>query len=183
MTTRDLAAIVKGIAPVLSQLTQQLHTRIDALQSLAKGDAGPMGPVGPEGPMGRDGRDGLPGLQGDKGTNGLNGKDGADGLGFDDLSLLYDGERTFTFRFQRASVVKEFPTKVEGLPLYRGVFMEGKTYERGDSTTWGGSEWHCNEPTTTKPGDGSKSWTLKVKRGRDGRDGHDAVSTPVVKVK
>jgi hypothetical protein len=54
---------------------------------------------------------------------------------------------------------------------YQGVYQDGKAYELGDVTTWAGSTWHCNEPTETKPGDGSKAWTLMVKRGRDGRDG------------
>lgn len=53
---------------------------------------------------------------------------------------------------------------------YCGVFVEGKSYDVGDVTTWAGSTWHCNEPTETKPGDGSKAWTLMVKRGRDGKD-------------
>lgn len=182
MTARDLAAIVKGIAPVLRDLTQQLHTKIDALQTLAKGEPGPMGPVGPEGPIGRDGRDGLPGLQGEKGTNGIDGQHGIDGLGFEDLSLLYDGERTVTFRFQQGAKVKEFPVTMP-LMLYQGVFTDNKTYEKGDVVTWAGSTWHCHEATTTKPGDGSASWKLMVKRGRDGRDGQDATSIPVVKVR
>jgi hypothetical protein len=54
---------------------------------------------------------------------------------------------------------------------YQGVYQDGKAYELGDVTTWAGSTWHCNEPTETKPGDGSKAWTLMVKRGRDGKDG------------
>jgi integrin beta 3 len=153
------------------------------------GEVGPMGPAGergPEGPIGasgRDGRDGLPGVPGtpgEKGLDGINGKDGADGLGFDDFEELYDGERTITRRYIRGDRVKEFVHKMP-LEIYRGVWVE-KTYERGDGVTWAGSEWHCNETTTTKPGEGSKAWTLKVKRGRDGKDGRDAVSVPVVSV-
>jgi hypothetical protein len=54
---------------------------------------------------------------------------------------------------------------------FRGVFAEGKTYDLGDLVTWAGSSWHCNETTTTRPGDAVKSWTLMVKRGNHGRDG------------
>ena len=54
---------------------------------------------------------------------------------------------------------------------YQGVYQDGKSYELGDVTTWAGSTWHCNEVTTTKPGEGAKTWTLMVKRGRDGKDG------------
>jgi hypothetical protein len=182
MTARDLAAIVKGIAPVLRDLTQQLQSRIDALQTLAKGEPGPMGPIGPEGPIGRDGRDGLPGLQGEKGTNGIDGKNGVDGLGFDDLALLYNGARDLTFRFQQGAKVKEFTVTIP-MMLYQGVYTESTTYEKGDVVTWAGSTWHCHEPTTMKPGDGSASWKLMVKRGRDGRDGQNATPTPVVKVR
>lgn len=143
-----------------------------------KGDDGALGERGPEGPeglQGRDGRDGLPGvsgLPGEKGADGLHGKDGADGLGFDDFEELFDGERTFTRRYVKGDRVKEFVFKT-AIELYRGVWVEGKAYERGDRTTWAGSEWHCNEDTTSKPGDGSKAWTLTVKKGRDGRDGKD----------
>jgi hypothetical protein len=52
-----------------------------------------------------------------------------------------------------------------------GVFLEGQSYDRGQLVTWAGSSWHCNEATTTKPGEGSKAWSLMVKRGRDGKDG------------
>jgi hypothetical protein len=52
---------------------------------------------------------------------------------------------------------------------YQGVHQDGKTYDLGDVTTWAGSTWHCNERTTTKPGESSKAWTLMVKRGRDGK--------------
>jgi hypothetical protein len=54
---------------------------------------------------------------------------------------------------------------------FEGVYQDGKSYDRGHLVTFGGSSWHCNEATTTKPGDGSKAWTLMVKRGRDGKDG------------
>lgn len=136
------------------------------------GLTGERGQDGPEGKPGRDGRDGVPGVAGapgEKGLDGLHGKDGQDGLGFDDLDVLYDGERGVTFRFTKGDRVKDFPLTLP-MEIYRGVYTE-KAYARGDSVTWAGSEWHCNEPTTTKPGDGSKAWTLKVKRGRDGKDG------------
>ena len=54
---------------------------------------------------------------------------------------------------------------------FEGVYQDGKSYDLGNLVTWAGSSWHCNEQTTTKPGDGSKAWTLMVKRGRDGKDG------------
>lgn len=98
---------------------------------------------------------GPPGKDGEPGKDGQDGKDGAPGLnGKDGLAGL----------------------------SYEGVFQEGKSYDFGNLVTWGGSSWHCNEPTTSKPGEGTKSWTLMVKRGRDGRDGKDAEVLPVVSV-
>ncbi|MDT7536169.1 hypothetical protein OVY48_22495 [Sphingobium sp. SA2] len=54
--------------------------------------------------------------------------------------------------------------------IYRGVFADGETYDPGNTATYGGSLWHCNEATKERPGDASKAWTLCVKRGRDGKD-------------
>lgn len=65
---------------------------------------------------------------------------------------------------------------------YEGVYQEGQTYEKGQLVTWGGSGFHCNTQTTAKPGEGSKDWTLMIKRGRDGKDGKDADVKPVVRV-
>jgi hypothetical protein len=53
---------------------------------------------------------------------------------------------------------------------YKGVVAEGATYEEGDFVTWGGSIWHCDEPTSERPREGHKSWTLAVKKGRDYRE-------------
>ena len=58
---------------------------------------------------------------------------------------------------------------------FEGVYQDGKSYDLGNLVTWAGSSWHCNEATTTKPGDGSRAWTLMVKRGRDGKDGASGV--------
>lgn len=125
----------------------------------------------------------VPGPAGVNGADGLHGKDGADGLSFGDLSLLQEDDRTVVLRATRGDGVKELGRLTFPAEIYRGVFVDGKTYDRGDRVTWAGSEWHANESTTTKPGDGSKAWTLTVKRGRDGRDGVDAPGAlPVVKV-
>jgi hypothetical protein len=63
-------------------------------------------------------------------------------------------------------------TKIPTLQ-HRGVFREGLTYERGDFVQWGGNLWHANEATTDKPIEGSKTWTLSARRGRDGKDPGD----------
>lgn len=57
--------------------------------------------------------------------------------------------------------------------IYRGVFTQ-RDYAKGDTVSWGGSIWHCDESTSDKPGEpGSKGWTLAVKRGQNGKDGRD----------
>jgi hypothetical protein len=121
-------------------------------------------------------------VPGSPGRDGADGKDGADGLGFDDMEeVIEDGGRIVKRRYIKGDRVKEYVHKTAA-QVNRGVYVEGKSYELGDVVTWGGSQWHCNEPTTTRPGDGLKAWTLVVKRGRDGKDGRDAVTVPVVSV-
>lgn len=113
------------------------------------------------------------------------GKDGADGLGFDDLSVRHDGERTFTFSMMRGDRTKDLGSFTVPVLIYRGVYLEGKTYEPGDTVTWAGSTWHCHKSTVTKPDEGSGFWKLMVKRGQEGkpgRDGHDVSPVPVVSV-
>jgi hypothetical protein len=61
--------------------------------------------------------------------------------------------------------------QLEAHPLkYCDVWKSGGDYRAGNFVSWGGSVWHCNEDgTTEKPGTGP-TWTLAVKRGRDGKD-------------
>lgn len=122
----------------------------------------------------RDGRDGLPGLPGRDGNNGKDGEhgnNGADGLGFDDLDIEYDGERSLILRFTQGERIKEFPLKLP-IPLDRGQFKSGADYVRGDTTTYGGSLWIAQKSTGDRPGT-SDAWRLAVKCGRDGKPGND----------
>jgi hypothetical protein len=100
------------------------------------------------------------------------GRDGADGMGFDDLEMLYDGERTFTFRMQRGDRIKERAFKFP-LLLERGIYEAGRQYELGDGVTWGGSFWIAQKDTSSRPGEQNADWRLTVKKGRDGKDGRD----------
>jgi len=169
MTQADLVLVVKAMAPVLREYVGALAARVTELETLQKGDKGDPGPPGPPGPTGAPGRDGMPGVPGHPGLDGARGMNGQDGLGFDDAVVLHDGERGVTFRFIKGDRIKEWTITIPAL-MYVGVFSDGTTYEKGDVATWAGSMWHANEPTTTKPGDGSKAWTLCCKHGRDGRD-------------
>jgi hypothetical protein len=176
MTAEDLAAIVNGMAPVIRDYVARVYGPLAQRVMVAETQlaavvtqttvVGPLrervavletlAPVpGPPGPAGRDGVNGV------------------DGLGFDDLGVVQRDERSFTITAAQGDRVKEIGTARFAVAIYRGVWTDGRTYEPGDSVTWAGSEWHCHTTTTTKPGDGSKAWTLKVKRGRDGKDGVD----------
>lgn len=204
MTALELQAVIDGIAPVLKAYVTdsvgEALTRIAALEARPlpldgkdgapglqgpAGEPGPAGAAGPEGPEGnaRDGRDGLPGvpgLQGEKGIDGVNGtdgRDGIDGLGFDDLSVEFDGDRTLALHFVKGLVTKTFPIV---LPIlrYQGVYQEGKSYDVGDVATWAGGMWHCQAPTIAKPGEQSPAWKLCVSRGRDGKHGQNGLAGP-----
>jgi integrin beta 3 len=181
MTPEELAAIVHGMTPVIRDYVARMvgplahrmtvaETQLAAVvtQTTAVGPLRErvavletLAPVpGPPGPAGRDGDNGV------------------DGLGFEDLSVTQRDERSFVITAAQGARVKEIGTASFPVALYRGVWTEGKTYDPGDSVTWSGSEWHCQTTTATKPGDGSKAWTLKVKRGRDGKDGKDGGPGP-----
>lgn len=147
-----------------------------------KGDAGPQGERGADGVgladalIDKDGNlvvtmtDGRAKVLGPViGKDGDAGKDGRDGFGFDDMDVVYDGERGFALKFVRGEAVKEFKFTIPA-PFYRNIFKEGSTYSPGDMVTWGGSLWYCHEGTTDKPGEpSSKGWALATKKGRDGR--------------
>lgn len=110
-----------------------------------------------------------PPIPGPPGIAGADGKNGADGLGFDDLAIEFDGERTLAFRFTRGDTIKTFPI---ALPFmrYQGVYQEGYPYVVGDVVTAGGNAWHCQTPTTFRPGENVEAWRLMVRKGRDARE-------------
>jgi hypothetical protein len=115
--------------------------------------------------VGAPGRDGLPGI----GRTGLDGKDGTDGLGFDDIHVDYDGDRTFTIKFRRGDREKCFGPFSLPTVLDRGVYEAGKSYEKGDGVSFAGSFFIAQKATNAKP-ETSRDWRLAIKRGRDGRD-------------
>ena len=117
---------------------------------------------------------------------GPQGPPGEAGVGFDDLMLEHDGERTITVKAARGERVKVIGTVTLPSLIYRGVHQAGKMYAAADVCTWDGSIWIASGSTTDKPGDGSKFWTLAVKKGSPGRDLRDAkdvaATVPVVSV-
>ena len=55
--------------------------------------------------------------------------------------------------------------------LDAGTWTDGEVYEAGDGTTHHGHYWIAQEKTTDQPGEGSPSWRLAVRRGKQGREG------------
>ena len=157
-TARELPAV--AAAPAADFLA--IRDRVAALEARA---AVP-------GPAGHDGKDGQPGKDG---------APGADGLGYDDLAVTQTG-RTFTIKAIKGDREKVIGTVSFPVMEQKGIYQDGKAYEPGDVVTWSGSQWHCSEATSSKPGNGAKAWTLIVKCGRDGKDGRDAPSIPVVQM-
>lgn len=116
--------------------------------------------------VGQDGNPGAPGIDGAPGA------DGAPGLGFDDMEVIYDGLRNFTFRMKRGEAVKDWSFNVP-FPLYARAWKDGNEYKEGDLATWDGSLWHCDIDEPGKPGTPGGGWTLAIKRGQDGKHGKD----------
>lgn len=190
-TTAVIGVVKSALVGVVDRL-DVLEKRLDALPAPKDGEPGPAGPVGetgpqgPAGPAGEKGADGLPGrdglsvhgpqgIQGEKGLDGANGKDGRDGqdaiLG--NVKMVYDGRRTVTVTFKDG-------TPIEGgvwtlpIPLYEDVYKDGKSYQTGDTVTWGGSLYIAQKDTDAKPGqasEDSRAWRLAVKKGADGKQG------------
>lgn len=98
------------------------------------------------------------------------GEDGKDGLGFDDMEIVHDGERSFTFAIRRGDKKKDFTFKIPAL-IERGVYRDGTSYEQGDGVTAGGNYWIALKDTSMRPGDSNSDWRLAVRKGRDGKDG------------
>ena len=91
--------------------------------------------------------------------------------GVSNVDIKQDNQRTFSISLERASGAVEVKSFDVPVTIYRDVFKAGTEYQPGDTVTWGGCMWHCNEKTCDKPGEtGSKGWTLAVKKGRDLRD-------------
>lgn len=185
----------KTVAPLLARIAE-LEAR--APERGEPGPMGPQGETGISGEKGDPGSDGISivdamldseghlvtiwgtgeskrvgrvvGKDGAPGRNGANGKDGADGFGFDDMAVLYDGERTFTLNFQKGDATKELSFRMP-IPIYRGVFEPAKAYERGDSVTRNGGlhiALQDNPPGMPNTGEDS-GWKLAAKPGRDAK--------------
>lgn len=176
-----------------SQIKAMVDEAFAALPIPERGEKGETGKNGRDGIDGRDGKDGagiadlLQDHEGNliasftdgrmknigpvRGKDGCDGSDGKDGVPFgpDNLSmeLLEDG-RTVRMAFAKGQTEYVFNVPFPAM-IYRGVYREDQAYQEGDVCTWGGSLWHANKSTSSKPDAGD--WTMCVKKGRDGKDG------------
>jgi integrin beta 3 len=185
--TEELSAIivdaVKAATAALSARCEALHAKVLELEARApvpgpageKGDRGEPGMKGHDGigQPGRDGQPGVPGMPGRDGAAGERGEKGLDGAAGRDGTLegatIEDVDER-TFRILRADG-SELGRKTFPVPIDRGVYQAGRTYEKGDGVTLAGSFWIAQDATNEKPGDGATKWRLSVKAGRDGREG------------
>ena len=174
MTSQHIAALARGIAPVLKDFMSGISARLAVLETKER-IMGPPGPPGPRGEPGQDGRDGMS-VQGLPGRDGADGKDGVgingkDGLGFDDWDIRSD-ETGCYLRLEKGDRVKE---KRLPIPYDRGTWdsQKGTTYEKGDFVSWNGSFWIAQRTTNHRPGtQGMDSgWRLAVKSGPEGKPG------------
>lgn len=163
----ERAAHRSEVAGLRTELLE-LREALKAHPAPEKGEAGPIGPIGPQGEQGPPGIS-IVGERGEKGLDGRDGRDGKDGIAsLDDLRAEVNKAVEVAVSFAVEKAVAEAFSLLPTLQ-YKGVFQDGTEYRAGDCVTFGGSLFHCNESTGAKPEDG-KSWTLAVKRGRDGKD-------------
>lgn len=104
--------------------------------------------------------------------DGEKGEPGKDGFSLQDFNVQKEDDgRTLVLSFDAGDIRHEYELTMPHL-AYCGVYKQDQEYMVGDVVTWGGSAWHCNEPTKEKPDDKAKDgpWSLMVKKGRDGKD-------------
>ena len=162
----DLDSMADVVADIVREATTPLLARIDALEAREMPASIRSGMIDKNGCLVLTRSDGETINVGE--VVGKDGADGRHGLSAEDVdaTILEDG-RTVEFSLRQGEYEYAFELGF-AVPMYRGVFVDGDTYDPGDLVTWGGSLWHCNAQTQDKPS--GDSWTLAVKKGRDGRD-------------
>lgn len=183
-TSPDPEVIAESFRPVAEQIVSEAVAA--GLASLPPPEKGEKGDQGLPGTAGADGRgwaksfidrDGnLIATFSDGSSDNLGpiiGKDGApgrDGFELEDYDEWFEDDgRTLVRRYVRGEDYKEFRHQT-ALPVDRGVFKSGQTYQRGDTVTWGGSLWIAQVETGMKPDATDSGWRLAVRKGRDGKD-------------
>lgn len=113
--------------------------------------------------------------------DGRDGKDGITEERMEDTTLKVVAAVLGELRLEgRNLMLGDRLIKTLPIPIYRGVYEPGTSYEPGDMTSFGGSIWHCDEATMEKP-ESTRAWKLAVKKGRDGREPARMAEKGVVK--
>lgn len=159
--TDPVLAAFDAFADAAEAQIVQLRSEIGALRSelaavretagqtrAAEPMRGEVGPAGERGEPGEVGPQGPPGPQGERGADGIS------------------SEAEIT-RIAQEKVGAALATHMRS--WYRGVFQQGEQYEAGQGATWDGCMWIATRATNAAPGR-DDSWTLVIKKGRDGRD-------------
>jgi hypothetical protein len=193
---RIAAAVADAVRVKISAAVAPVLERIAALEGRQpeKGDRGEKGEPGSNGKDGAAGRDGasltasdieplLKSMQAEwaldferraqalfqKAIDNMPvPKDGRDGIGWEDMRVEYDDDRTATLVFEKDGVERAFPIKFP-VVLDRGFWRDGLTAEKGDGYTHAGSYWIATQDTDTRPEVGHAHWRLAVRRGRDAK--------------
>lgn len=101
--------------------------------------------------------------------DGVDGADGKDGASIEDFEISADG-RSITVSIKLGGEYQKRTAYLD-VPIYRDVYESGRSYQKSDIVTYGGSWWIAVDNTS---GDDypSKSprWKLCVKQGRPGKD-------------
>lgn len=186
----NIERIADVVAAAVQAANKPLLERIAALEKRAPvpgpaGERGEQGATGPAGAAGRDGvdgrdgqpgvpgvpgRDGAPGERGEKGIDGKDGRDGVDGRDGTLEGVTFKQIDARTGQWCRADGSVLGDVAISALE-YHGVYVAGRTYEKHDAVTCGGSLWIARDTTSTRPGDGATAWQLAAKCGRDGAAG------------
>lgn len=95
-------------------------------------------------------------------------KDGIDGIGWDAMSVEFDGERTVTLVFDKGEEQFTYPVTFP-LVIDKGFWKDGTQASQGDGYTFGGSYWIAQKATDTKPEVGNDDWRIAVRKGRDAK--------------
>lgn len=118
------------------------------------------------------------------------GKDGEDGIDADNIKLSVkqsvENPREISVILNNGGA-KEIVQKLHiPMMIFKGKFVAGTDYQKGDCVQWGRYLWHAKKDTAMEPKstDGPASdWEIAAHPGRDGRDGKDLTPEEVKKPK
>lgn len=105
-----------------------------------------------------------------RGYDGKDGEKGADGLGFEDMSVRFNEDSTFTLMYQRGDQVKEFTSPQLGV-RHKGYWRDGHKAVAGDLWVHAGTCWVAKCETQATPSRVSEDWEIFASKGRDGERG------------